>query len=98
MSQTTLTIRIDEETKKQAESIFQEMGLNMTTAINTFFKKVIRDRGLPYALSAKTEEEMEYDAYFTPEMIRKIKQGEADLASGKGIAKTMEELEAMLDE
>ena len=36
MATTNLNIRTDKEIKDQAEMIFNELGLNMTTAINMF--------------------------------------------------------------
>lgn len=38
MSATNLNIRTDKEIKNQAEEIFNELGLNMTTAINMFLR------------------------------------------------------------
>ena len=35
---TNLNIRIDKDIKEQAESIFNELGINMTTAVNIFIK------------------------------------------------------------
>lgn len=39
MAQTNLTIRIDEEIKKEAESLFNEIGLNISSAINVFLDR-----------------------------------------------------------
>lgn len=36
MATTNVTIRMDEELKKQAEELFADLGLNMTTAFTTF--------------------------------------------------------------
>ena len=36
MSTTTMTIRTDKEVKFQAQQIFSELGMDMTTAINVF--------------------------------------------------------------
>lgn len=36
MATTNLNIRIDKAIKDQAEEIFNELGLNMTTAVNMF--------------------------------------------------------------
>lgn len=41
MSQTTISIRIDEELKKQAEELFAEFGMNTTTAFTIFAKAVV---------------------------------------------------------
>lgn len=50
MATTNLNIRIDKDIKDQAERIFSELGLNMTTAINMFLRTTIRENGLPFAL------------------------------------------------
>ena len=41
MATTNLNIRIDKAIKDQAEEIFNELGLNMTTAINIFYTFII---------------------------------------------------------
>lgn len=45
---TNLNIRMDKEIKDQADKIFAELGLNMTTAINIFLRTAIRERGIPF--------------------------------------------------
>lgn len=50
MTTTNLNIRTDKDIKDQAERIFSELGLNMTTAINMFLRTTIRENGLPFAL------------------------------------------------
>ena len=52
MESTHLHIRIDTDSKKQAQQIFSEMGLDITTAINMFIKQVIRSREFPFLPSA----------------------------------------------
>ena len=50
MATTNLNIRIDKAIKDQAEEIFNELGLNMTTAVNMFLRTAIRERGIPFEL------------------------------------------------
>ena len=50
MAATNLNIRTDKAIKEQAEQIFNELGLNMTTAINLFLRTVIREHGIPFEL------------------------------------------------
>ncbi|MFW5676973.1 MAG: type II toxin-antitoxin system RelB/DinJ family antitoxin [Acetivibrio ethanolgignens] len=51
MSATTnLNIRTEKAVKEAAESIFNELGLNMTTAVNMFLRQTIRERGIPFDL------------------------------------------------
>ncbi len=50
MSKANLNIWIDKKVKEQSEEIFNELGLNMTTAINIFLRSVIREHGIPFEL------------------------------------------------
>lgn len=50
MATTNLNIRIDKEIKDSAEKIFNELGLNMTNAINMFLRTTIREHGIPFEL------------------------------------------------
>lgn len=50
MATTNLNIRTDKAIKDQAEEIFNELGLNMTTAVNIFLRTTIRERGIPFEL------------------------------------------------
>ena len=44
----TITIRIDEDLKKKAQEIFDDLGLDMTTAVTMFLKQVNSHQGLPF--------------------------------------------------
>ena len=44
----TVTARVDENVKKEAETLFKKMGLNMSTAMNLFLKKCILEQGIPF--------------------------------------------------
>ncbi len=50
MATTNLNIRTDKEIKEQAEKIFNELGLNMTTAVNMFLRSAVRENGIPFEL------------------------------------------------
>lgn len=50
MATTNLNIRTNKVIKDQAEEIFNELGLNMTTAVNMFLRTVIREHGIPFEL------------------------------------------------
>jgi DNA-damage-inducible protein J len=54
MATTNLNIRIDKKVKEQAEAIFSELGLNMTTAVNMFLRTTIRENGIPFDLKLDT--------------------------------------------
>lgn len=42
---------MDEELKKQAEELFADLGMNMTTAIVTFTKQAVREQAIPFVIS-----------------------------------------------
>lgn len=50
MATTNLNIKIDEDIKNESESIFNELGLNITAAINLFLKATIREHDIPFSL------------------------------------------------
>ena len=54
MATTNLNIRTDQTVKDQAEQLFNELGLNMTTAVNLFLRAVVREHGIPFALKLDT--------------------------------------------
>ena len=50
---TTVAIRMDENLKKEAEALFNEWGMNMTTAITCFVKKCVATGALPFMIGKK---------------------------------------------
>ena len=49
---TNLNIRMDKNVKETSEKIFDDLGLNMTTAINMFLRQVIRVNGIPFEIKS----------------------------------------------
>ena len=48
----TFTIRMHPELKKQAEIVCEEMGLTMSSAMTVFLKRLVKDRAIPFRVSA----------------------------------------------
>ena len=52
MSETTnISIRMDSELKAQADKLFSELGMNLSTAFNIFVRQAIREGGIPFEIS-----------------------------------------------
>ena len=51
MATTNMSIRMDTELKKQAETMLASMGLNMTTAMNIFLHQVVRQGKIPFEIA-----------------------------------------------
>lgn len=52
MAQATFSVRMDEELKRQFDSLCQEFGMNASTAINVFARAVVRERKIPFEISS----------------------------------------------
>lgn len=52
MALKSVNIRIDEKLKEDAENLFSEFGMNMTTAFTIFAKAVVRERRIPFEITA----------------------------------------------
>ena len=51
MAQTNVNIRMDETLKQQFDHLCNELGLNMSTAINIFAKTMVRQQKIPFEIS-----------------------------------------------
>lgn len=47
-----LNISVDDTLKKQAESIFSDLGISLSVATTIFLKQVVRCNGIPFELRA----------------------------------------------
>jgi DNA-damage-inducible protein J len=47
---TTVRARIEPQLKEKVETIFQELGLTTTEAINLFYRQVELQKGLPFEI------------------------------------------------
>ena len=46
----TITARVDSEKKRQAEEIFNDIGMTLSGAINVFINEVVMYQGIPFSL------------------------------------------------
>ena len=45
---TNISIRMDADLKAQADALFNELGMNLTTAFNIFVRQSLREGGIPF--------------------------------------------------
>ena len=50
-----VNIRLDDNLKEKADSLFEELGLNMTTAVNLFVRQVVRQGGIPFEITTRID-------------------------------------------
>jgi DNA-damage-inducible protein J len=82
---TSITIRMDENLKKQAETLFEDMGLNMTTAFTIFTKAVVRQGKIPFEIAA--------DPFYSEANQARLMKSIAQLEAGKGTAHELIEVD-----
>jgi len=84
MQAKAITVRIDEPTKVLAERLLDEIGLNMTTYINSCLKALVRERKVPFQLAA--------DPLYTTENIERILASVKQLDDGRGVVRELIEV------
>ena len=50
---TNINIRVENDVKNKAQTLFSALGLDMTSAINIFLRQAIRKNGIPFDLIAE---------------------------------------------
>jgi len=63
MATKNITIRMDEKLKEQAESLFADLGLNMTTAFTVFVKQAVREQKILFAITREVPNKETLDAF-----------------------------------
>lgn len=71
-----ISLRVDDDVKRNAERTLDEIGLSMSTAINVFLKTVAREGRIPFELSV--------DPFYSESNMAHLRRGIAALNAGKG--------------
>ena len=53
MATAKINVAVDERTKQEVKVLLEEMGLNMTSAINIYLKRILMEQRIPFEISAK---------------------------------------------
>lgn len=87
MAKISTNISIDSETKRQAQALFSELGLDLSTAVNLFLRQAVRERGIPFVISAEVPNAE------TQAAIREVRQ----MSKSPGIGKTFDSVDSMME-
>ena len=90
MAQTTISIRMDDGLKKEFDSICNELGMMMTTAVVMLAKKMSREKRLPFEVSI--------DPFYSEANMKALHESMEQMNAGKTVTKTFEELDGLADE
>ena len=47
---TNLTVRLDSKLKQDAETLFNELGMTLSGAVNVFLRQAVRVQGIPFEI------------------------------------------------
>ena len=83
-----VSVNVPKEVKDESNIIFNNLGLNMSTAINIFLKKVISERGIPFEIKESVPNK---------ELIEALQEGE-DILDGKVKKKGYRNIQKMFDD
>lgn len=70
-----VSVRMENETKKEFEKFCKDVGLSISAAFNIFAKKVIRERRIPFDISNE-------DPFYSAENQERLVQRIADMKNG----------------
>lgn len=80
-----ISLRIDDDVKREAERVCEDIGISMSAAINIYLKKLGNERRIPFEVSA--------DPFYSKGNIAELERRIADLRSGKSTLKERELIE-----
>jgi DNA-damage-inducible protein J len=71
-----LNIRVDDALKAQAETLFSQLGMSLSTATTVFLKQAVRYNGIPFELRA--------DPFFSAENMKHLRAAKKRMESTGG--------------
>jgi len=87
--ETVLSVRIDEDSKRDFDTFCSKVGLNASVAVNIFIQTVLRRRKIPFDIAD------EVDPFYSESNMRALQRSMKQAENGEIVVKTMAELEAM---
>lgn len=75
--------RVDPETKEQAESILNQLGIPMSNAISMFLKQVVLCRGIPFEMKLPASAPLAIGNLTKEQLDRELEKGMEDIQAGR---------------
>lgn len=91
MVQTTVSIRMDDDLKKQMDKFCQDVGMTLSTAVNLYVKTVVREQKIPFDITT------EADPFYSDANFERLKRAIADVEAGRSKLTEHELIEASDD-
>jgi DNA-damage-inducible protein J len=92
MPSTNLSIRIDTQLKREAEDVFSDFGMNLTSAFMCFVRQTVREQRLPFTPSRRVPNRETVEAIEEVRSFRKNKKGKKFAAFSELLSEIKAEL------
>ena len=90
MATVNINFRVDEELKKQATELLSQMGMDMSTMLNVFLKTLVREKSVPFRVTALSRQ----DEY----ILAGLRQAEGEFANPESTLSSHQEVWQRLEE
>ena len=70
MANVNVTIRIDEDLKKKASALFEDLGMGFNQALTIFVKQAVREQRIPFEISKNIPNRETLEAFKEIEMLK----------------------------
>ncbi len=87
MSQTVVSVRMDEGLKQDFDLVCNELGMSMSTAITMLAKKMAREKRMPFEVSI--------DPFYQAANMEALHESIRQMKQGRTVTKTLDELDGM---
>ena len=88
MAKVSTNVSIDADIKKQAQELFAELGMDLSTAINIFSRQALRQHAIPFEITAEIPNDE------TKRAIENVRKGQGLSRGFNSVAELMEDLYA----
>ena len=97
MASTLVQIRVDEKLKDDAAAVYEDLGLDLSTAVRIFFKRSVAENGIPFSMRLGNSDRDTVKARIPQDVLSAI-QTMSQSAASNGISDmSLEEINTEID-
>ena len=86
MATSLVQIRVDDKLKEDVTAIYEQLGLDLSTAVRIFFKRTVAEQGIPFTMKLNYEDKRSYARKKIPQDVMLAMKAMADSAEENGIS------------
>ena len=86
MANTLVQIRVDDKLKDDVSAIYDQLGLDLSTAVRIFFKRTVAEQGIPFTMKLNYDSKRSNARKRIPQEIMLAMQEMSDSAEKNGVS------------